>query len=199
MSSHHFVKEGQEPALFILDPLPFQLAGPLLEWAPLVLVSENALENVLHWGIKIDVVLAIDSRVEIAKQRLFVQEPVKILSCHPGESLINNALYFLINSNQTAVNIIACVSEEVFEQAEVFIHKLQINLFDKKLKWSAIAMGNFEKWLSRQSNIRIRKSLRSQSFQFQGLTEKEDGLETITDGIINIRSDRFFWVAELHT
>ena len=57
MSSHHFVKEGQEPALFILDNIPFQYAESLLEWVPLVMVADRALENVLHWGIKIDVVL----------------------------------------------------------------------------------------------------------------------------------------------
>jgi hypothetical protein len=196
MSSHHFVKEGQEPALFILDPLPFQLAGPLLEWAPLVIVSENALEEVLQWGIKIDVVLAADSRVERVKPGLSVQAPVKILSYRPGESPMMKALSFLLSSKQTAVNIITSVSEEVFVPAEVFMHQLQINLFDENLKWSAISTGNFEKWLSVRTNLRIRKCFVTQSVQSQGLIESKDCFESTADGIINIRSDQSFWVAE---
>ena len=79
MSSHHFVKEGQEPALFILEPISFQVASPLLEWAPLVLVSANALDDVLRWGIKIDVVLVEKSRVETLTRNLLEQVPIKIL------------------------------------------------------------------------------------------------------------------------
>ena len=199
MSSHHFVKEGQEPALFILEPLSFQLAGPLLEWAPLVLVSDNALAEVLHWGIKIDVVLAEESRVEMLKQRLFEQVPAKLLSHQPGESPIMSALYFLINCKQAGVNIIGPSSDDVFRQVERFMHQLQVNIFDEKLKWSAISSGNFEKWLTAQTCLQIRKSLGSQSIQFQGLMEKEGGFESTTNGIINIRSDQLFWVAESHS
>jgi len=199
MSSHHFVKEGQEPALFILEPLSFQLAGPLLEWAPLVLVSDNALAEVLHWGIKIDVVLAEESRVEMLKQRLFEQVPAKLLSHQPGESPIMSALYFLINCKQAGVNIIGPSSNDVFRQVERFMHQFQVNLFDEKLKWSAISSGNFEKWLTAQTCLQIRKSLGSQSIQFQGLMEKEGGFESTTNGIINIRSDQLFWVAESHS
>ena len=45
MSSHHFVKEGQEPALLIMDALSLALIEPLLEWAPQVIVCENALRH----------------------------------------------------------------------------------------------------------------------------------------------------------
>jgi len=196
MSSHHFVKEGQEPALFILDPLPFQLASPWLEWAPLVLVSDNALEDVLQWGIKMDLVLAEDSRVEMLMQRLVEQAPVKIISHPCGESSIMNALSFLIDSKQWGVNIMATVQEDVFVRTEKFRHQLQVNLFDEKLKWSAISAGNFEKWLAVGANLQIRKSFESQSIQFQGLTQTESGFEAITNGIVNIWSNQLFWVAE---
>jgi hypothetical protein len=199
MSSHHFVKEGQEPALFVLDPLPFQLAGPLLEWAPLVLVSDYALEDVIRWGIKIDLVLAEENRVEMLMRRLQEQTPVKIVSHRSGESCIMNALDFVINNRQATVNIIASVSEDLFVQTEKCMHQLQVSLFDENWKWSAISTGNFEKWLAVGTNLQIRKSFKSQSIQFQGLTPKEGGFETITNGIINISSNRLFWVAEPHS
>lgn len=60
MSSHHTVLEDQEPALFIMDAsaVPFAQIQDLLEWSPTVIVSEEALSEVLNWGIKIDVVIA---------------------------------------------------------------------------------------------------------------------------------------------
>ena len=64
MSSHHFVREGQEPALLILDALAFDIAGPLLEWAPLVVVAQSAVDEVMLWNIKMDVVLAEEKMCE---------------------------------------------------------------------------------------------------------------------------------------
>lgn len=199
MSSHHFVKEGQEPALFILDPISFQLAGPLLEWAPLVLVLDNALEDVLGWGIKIDVVLAEESCAEEVKQILAEQGPVTILTYAPGQPPIINALSFLTGTKQVGVNIMTAVSDHGFAQAEKCMGRLQVNLVDEKLKWSAIAAGSFQKWLPAHANLRIRKSVGSQIIHFEGLAEKEDGFESTTNGIISIRSEQLFWVGEPHS
>ena len=57
MSSHHFVKEDQEPALIIADAsaVSFEKIQELLEWSPTVIVMESSLEMVLSWGIKMDV------------------------------------------------------------------------------------------------------------------------------------------------
>ena len=67
MSSHHFVKEQQEPAVFILDAEHIHLdrISGLLEWVPTILVSEKALDRVLSWGIKIDVILASVGKAKI--------------------------------------------------------------------------------------------------------------------------------------
>ena len=46
MSSHHFVKEQQEPAVFILEVegISFETVAPLLEWSPTLLVAQEAVE-----------------------------------------------------------------------------------------------------------------------------------------------------------
>ena len=56
MSSHHFVKEKQEPALIIadLDGFDEEYLGQLLEWSPTVLVPSHLVEKVISLGIKID-------------------------------------------------------------------------------------------------------------------------------------------------
>lgn len=54
MSSHHFVKENQEPALLILctEAIPFEKLQEILEWSPTVITTEGCIEKVLGWGIK---------------------------------------------------------------------------------------------------------------------------------------------------
>lgn len=59
MSSHHVIREQQEPALIIAngEACSFELMGQLLEWSPLVIVLDSAINRVLELGIKIDVLL----------------------------------------------------------------------------------------------------------------------------------------------
>ena len=59
MSSHHFVKDGQEPALIIAngEECSISLAEELLAWSPLVLVLDGAYDRVLRLGWKMDVVV----------------------------------------------------------------------------------------------------------------------------------------------
>ena len=59
MSSHHIVREGQEPALIIAngESCSNELMGQLLEWSPLVLVLDGAITRVNELGIKVDVLL----------------------------------------------------------------------------------------------------------------------------------------------
>ena len=59
MSSHHIVRDDQEPALIIANGAScnIELLGQLLEWSPLVIVLDSAMERVLELGIKVDVLL----------------------------------------------------------------------------------------------------------------------------------------------
>ena len=65
MSSHHIVKDKQEPALIIAngEECSQELMGQLLEWQPTVMVLDGALDRVLPLGIKVDIVLAVMLRV----------------------------------------------------------------------------------------------------------------------------------------
>lgn len=76
MSSHHFVREGQEPALIIANgsSCSDELLYALLEWSPFVLVLDGALERVMSKGIKFDALLGdFDSSNELHKQLDFMQ------------------------------------------------------------------------------------------------------------------------------
>ncbi len=157
MSSHHFVKEGQEPALLILDALTFDIAGPLLEWAPMVVVAQPAVEEVILWNIKMDVVLADDKDVQALSSRLVDQAPLTILSHASDESPLINALYFLIRKKQNGVNIFSSNPDETILLAEKFADQLQISIMDGTLKWSGVTSGHFEKWMTAKTPIYLEK------------------------------------------
>jgi thiamine pyrophosphokinase len=59
MSSHHIVREKQEPALLVLgmDNFSDELLGQLLEWSPTVIATEIMAEKLNANGIKIDCVI----------------------------------------------------------------------------------------------------------------------------------------------
>lgn len=193
MSSHHFVKEGQEPALLIMDSLGLPLIEPLLEWAPLVMVCENALDEVLDWGIKIDVVIAKPGSAEPLAQKLAAQAPVKILSGNPGEE-VALALFFLISARQKAVSIVAAGTDPLFDQLGSFLPKLGITLLTPAVKWSGISSGSYKKWLPAASRLLVHGQPVPQPTD--ALKRSDGSFEVLRDGFVTVASDTPFWVGE---
>lgn len=59
MSSHHFVKEGQEPSVWVLGTkLSEERLGTLLEWSPKVFAKVDSAHLLHSLQIKIDVILS---------------------------------------------------------------------------------------------------------------------------------------------
>ena len=194
MSSHHFVREGQEPALFILDPIHYSEAEGLLEWAPLVLVAEPALDEVLLWGIKIDVVLARHETVEALTVRLMDQAPIKLLGA--GENFIESGLQFLTGIDQPAVSIIAKdFSTDVRHEIESIHHRIQVTVRTTTQKWALIQSGNFKKWYQAGSVVQF--SDENLIAENPGMTRLKNGVKLAEDQWISIQSPKPFWVGEL--
>ena len=109
MSSHHVVKEKQEPALIIANgaECEWDLLGQLLEWSPFVIVLDGAVKRVLELGIHFDVVLgdfdSLDNADELKKQRpelKFIHTPDQ------SKTDLEKAVEYLISNEFPAVNII---------------------------------------------------------------------------------------------
>src|ERR1700761_7441179 len=100
MSSHHVVREKQEPALLVLglDNFADDLLGQLLEWSPTVITTPQTAEQLNAFGIKIDWIIANDH------EDIF-QSDVKLIS-RKDESLIEIGLNFLLGHKYSAVNIV---------------------------------------------------------------------------------------------
>lgn len=109
MSSHHIVRDDQEPALIIANGAACQpeLLGQLLEWSPLVVVLDSAIERVISLDIKVDVLLGdfdCDFNPEDYQTK---QYPLEIVHTpDQNKTDLEKALDYLIERKIPAVNIV---------------------------------------------------------------------------------------------
>jgi len=110
MSSHHIVREKQEPALIIAngEACSDELLGQLLEWSPFVVVLDGALDRVLHRQIKIDVLFGdFDQEIFNFQDLKTSQFPIEIIHAPNQEKTdLEKAIEFLIERDFPAANIV---------------------------------------------------------------------------------------------
>ena len=109
MSSHHIVRENQEPALIIAngEACSTELLNQLLEWSPFIVVLDSAIDRVLELGIKVDVLIGDFDRNFDYNYYVSVQYPIEIIHVKDQDSYdIDKAIRFLIDRQHTAANIV---------------------------------------------------------------------------------------------
>lgn len=154
MSSHHIVREDQEPALIIANGAACskELMGQLLEWSPLVIVLDNAMDRVLELGIKVDVLLGDFDRGFNPEQYRDVQYPLEIVYTPDQEKTdLEKAFDFLIDRGIPAVNVIWATGRRAdhtitnITNIVRFRDKLKIVILDDNSKIFLLP-PKFEKW-----------------------------------------------------
>ncbi|MBK5280003.1 MAG: hypothetical protein JJE09_14180 [Bacteroidia bacterium] len=185
MSSHHFVKEDQEPALLILNPdaIPFEKVQELLEWSPFVLVSSSALEYVLRWGIKIDALIT-SSESDVSHQVAKDQAPLLTLRYTEGQSELESVFQFLVDRKQLNVNVIVSDVVGYFPMAASYSGKINSVLFEGKFRWVLIDNGHYSKWLPAETTL--------QTF-FNNQIGK---VAVAEEGIFALEKSSSFWIGE---
>ena len=109
MSSHHIVRDDQEPALIIAngEVCSSELLGQLLEWSPIVIVLDSAIERVLELEIKVDVLLGDFDRGFDASYYKEKQYPLEIVYApNQDKTDLEKAFDYLIEKGHKAVNVI---------------------------------------------------------------------------------------------
>jgi thiamine pyrophosphokinase len=109
MSSHHIVRDDQEPALIIANGAACskELMGQLLEWSPLVIVLDSAIQRVIELGIKVDVLLGDFDNDFNAEQYRDLQYPLEIVYTPDQEKTdLEKAFDYLIDRKIPAANVI---------------------------------------------------------------------------------------------
>ena len=109
MSSHHVIRDEQEPALIIAngEACSFELMGELLEWSPLVVVLDSAIHRVLDLNIKVDVLLGDFDRDFDAENIRKEQYPIEIVYTPDQDKTdLEKAFEYLIGRGFPAVNVV---------------------------------------------------------------------------------------------
>ncbi len=109
MSSHHIVRENQEPALVIAngEACSAELLGQLLEWSPLVVVLDGAMPRVLDYGIKVDVLLGDFDRDFDPEVFLENQDSLQIVRTpDQNKTDLQKAFDFLLERGHRAANVV---------------------------------------------------------------------------------------------
>jgi thiamine pyrophosphokinase len=160
MSSHHIVRDKQEPALLIAngEACSFELLGQLLEWNPLVVVLDNAIWRVLDLGIKVDVLLgdfddASADRRGIDLDAIRAQQyPLDIVHApDQNKTDLDKGIEYLIEKGFPAVNIVWATGRRadhtLTNMTNIVRYKNQIRIvmIDDHSKIFPL-VGRFEKW-----------------------------------------------------
>jgi len=201
MSSHHFVKEQQEPALIILNTqgIHYELVAPLLEWVPTVLVSQEEVFTVISWGIKVDMILADMDFQKSHFQLLEEQYPVKFLGVK-NQTYLDEAIQYLIASKHNAANVIGFDHRNLFE-LEPQLQFLDLVVWDGPIRYFPIKEGHFRKWFTactiqlhapENSLIEMKNSEGSSILAIKHTTMVE-----VPEGTTEFNAKGIFWIGEV--
>ncbi len=154
MSSHHIVRDKQEPALLIAngEACNPELLGQLLEWSPTVVVLDSAIWRVLDLGIKVDVLLGdFDGNLDLDSIRA-QQYPLDIVHTpDQNKTDLDKGIEYLIERGYPAVNIVWATGRRadhcLTNMTNIVRYKSQIRIvmIDDHSKIFPL-VGRFEKW-----------------------------------------------------
>ncbi len=180
MSSHHIVRDEQEPALLIANGESCQpeLLGQLLEWSPVVVVLDHAIYRVLDLGIKIDAWLGdfdriADADFETIRTR---QYPLDVIHTPDQDKTdLEKGIEYLIERGFPAVNIVWATGRRadhaITNMTNIVRYKdrIRIVLFDDYSKIFPL-VGRFEKWYAAKTPISLIPVGTVTGIQTEGLT-----------------------------
>jgi thiamine pyrophosphokinase len=185
MSSHHIVREKQEPALLIMSfDFSSENFGQLLEWSPTVLVADYMYEHADSLGIKIDGVIT-------ANENFKVQENTRIIPT-TGD-ILQDALKFLVAEGYPAVHIIT--DKFALKDHVLFADLIDLVIFTGHKKIYPVRSG-FSKWQSAGEQLELLHEVKN--LHISGLYYlTEQVLETEKDGFYSLTFDQpFIFIAE---
>ena len=186
MSSHHIVREKQEPALLIVNLAHFsnEQLGQLLEWSPTVMVTEEVYEYADSLGIKIDAVVTNNPN-------LHAQEHTHIVLTEYEP--LEDALKYLVAEGYPAVNVIA--EEFLLKDYVLFVDIINLVIFTSDKKIMPIRSG-FSKWQTGGQKVHLlhdAKHLQTEGLKHLSFHE----FETEKDGFYALTFEQpFLFIAE---
>jgi thiamine pyrophosphokinase len=163
MSSHHIVRDDQEPALIIAngEACHEELLGQLLEWQPLVIVLDSAIERVIDLDIKVDVLLGDFDRGFDPTEIVRTQFPIEIIhKPDQNKTDLEKAFDYLIERGIPAVNVVWATGRRAdhtitnLTNIVSYRNLLKIVIHDDHSKIFLLPQ-KFQKWYPKKTNISL--------------------------------------------
>jgi thiamine pyrophosphokinase len=163
MSSHHVVRDDQEPALIIANgaACSSELLGQILEWSPLVIVLDSAMERVVELGIKVDVLLGDFDRGFDANYYKETHYPIDIIPTpNQDKTDLEKAFDYLHARNIPAVNVVWATGKRAdhtinnLTNIANYRDKLKIVIIDDHSKVFLLPR-KYEKWYTEKTTISL--------------------------------------------
>ena len=171
MSSHHIVRENQEPALLVQDfkALEKELLDQLLEWSPTIISNTYSLDFFLSEEIKVDIVFS-------AMSIPYLQEETRMFSLEG--SFFDTAISFLISKSYPAVNILCSeMDDTIIKYAE----DINMVVFCENRRY-VFVKTHYEKWKPKGEKI----------FVDPRVLKSQEGLRPIGGQSFETEMDGFF-------
>ncbi|PAC27527.1 thiamine diphosphokinase [Flectobacillus sp. BAB-3569] len=177
MSSHHIIRDEQEPALIIAngEACSQELLGQLLEWSPLIVVLDSAIHRVLELGIKVDVLLGDFDRELDTDAIRSAQYPIEIVHTPDQEKHdLEKAFEYLIARGFPAANVVWATGRRAdhtmtnITNVVRFRDQLKIVMIDDYSKIYLLPY-QFEKWYTKGTPISLIPIGDVQGIQTSGL------------------------------
>jgi thiamine pyrophosphokinase len=187
MSSHHFVKEKQEPAVLIYtgDDLSENILGELLEWSPVVCAHENALSDLRKLEIKIDIIF----RKNLTDEEILIltngQQSLSVIDLktedHPVEML-----RYLVSENHSAVNVLG-YPEALIKKCSAFRNEIDLIFFLGDHKIYPLK-NTFKKWKTNGEKISVLTENVFHILKLNNLQQiSSNEFEVVHDGVIELQ------------
>jgi thiamine pyrophosphokinase len=210
MSSHHIVREKQEPALIIAngEACSSEILNQLLEWSPTVVVLDGAFDRVVALGTKIDVLLGdFDDFPHDFEEIKKSQYPIEIVHTPDQEKTdLEKAIEYLIEKGHPAVNIVWATgrrADHTFANIANLIkykNDLKIKLIDDhSIVYPISPLPNiFIKWYKAKSTLSLipiseAKGISTKNLKYPLINEDlklgirvGNSNEALTDGVVEI-------------
>lgn len=184
MSSHHIVRDDQEPAVFIkdLDASTTPLVFSLLEWSPIVITTHTKVDHLLSLDIKIDVIFVEDNSA-FEEEKMSSQQDFYNVINYEG-NVLEAVLKWLKFKKHFALNY--CTLKLTPEELFVWEKQKSISTivtFESSKKILLSKTTTFEKWLPKGSeltfNTEIKNYTNLKKVDSLSYIVKENGLVTV--------------------
>ena len=153
MSSHHIIRDKQEPALIIAngEACSMDLLEQLLEWSPTVVVLDGALDRVISLGIKVDVWLGDFDHLPKPAMDLDAYPLKKVFVPDQDKTDLEKAFEYLLAEGYPAVNVVWSTGRRMdhtlnnFHSLVRYGRQIKIVFFDD-FSTTYLLPTHFEKW-----------------------------------------------------